>query len=92
MLAVDSAPLAVGRDDLECADVVRGQAVAARDQADAAAEGEANYPDIGGRAMEGGQSVFPCSGYQVAPEDACVAACDTRGRVDREAAHALGLE
>jgi hypothetical protein len=52
VLGVDAAELAVGGDDLDRQDAVGGQAVLAREPADAATEAVADDADVGRRAGE----------------------------------------
>ncbi len=58
MRVVDAVELAVGRDDLDGRDGVRGQAVLARQPAHAAAERVAGDADVGRRAVQGDEAVL----------------------------------
>ena len=90
--AVGADELAVGGDDLGREDAVGAQAVAAGEEADAAAERVADDADVVRGAGESGEAVLPGRADDVAPQRAGLDAGDAVGGVDLHAAHLVRLD
>ena len=84
--------VARGRDDLDRGDLVGADAVLAREPGEAAAERVADDADVRRGAGERGQAVLGRRLDDLDPDHACLGARDPVLGVDRDAAHALGLE
>ena len=92
VLGVDRAGLAVGGDQLDRLHAVAGEAVAAAEPAEAAAEGVAGDADVGRGARHRAEAVLPAALAQLGDEDAGLDPGRLRLGVDLDPAHALGLE
>ncbi len=92
VLGVDRALLAVGGDELDRAHAVAGEAVLATEPAEATAEGEAGYADVGRGARHRAKVVLLRGGAELGDEDAGLDPGGLRLGVDLDPAHALGLD
>ena len=89
-LGVGADELAVGGHDVEGADVVRGEAVAAGVPAEAPAQGVAGHADVGRGAVQGGEAVLGGERHDVVPDRAGADAGGAGDRVDGDLAQAGG--
>ncbi len=84
--------LARGGHELDRSHRARGEAVAARQPADAAAQRVAHHADVGGGAVQGDQAVLGRGYRHLFPEHAGADAGDARQRVDQHVAQAVGAQ
>jgi hypothetical protein len=88
LTGIDVAELAVGGDDVGSNEVVAGQAVPARQPADAAAQGEAGDAGVGVSAPRGGQAEGLSLVVEFPPLDAALGPHGALGGVNPDALHA----
>ena len=92
MVAIGADEPPVGRDDVEGQDALAGEAVAAPEPAEPAADDVADDADVRRGAGEGREAVLGGRGGDVRPDGARLDAGDAAHRVDLDAAHGAGAD